>query len=86
MQWMFVILMSFDKLKGKCNGKKVEIIFNLHEHILFRLNSFARSEVMTGLVELEFGDEALTVEMDGQLTMRDWSRIVGHGKVEVQKY
>ena len=85
MQWMFVVLMSSDKLKGKCNGEKVEIMFNLHDHISFGLNSLGGGEVMTGLVEFEFGDEALTVKMDGQLTMMNQSRIVGHGKVKIQK-
>ena len=47
---------------------------------------FHGGEVMTRLMKLEFGDEALTVKMNGQLTMRNRSRIVGHGKVEVQKY
>ena len=39
MQWMFVVLMSFDKLKGKCNQQEVEIMFNLHENISFGLDS-----------------------------------------------
>ena len=60
-------------------------MFDLHEHISFGLDSLTGGEVMTGLVELEFRDEALTVKVNGQLAMRNWSRIVGHGKVEVQK-
>ena len=61
-------------------------MFDLHEHISFGLDSLTGGEVITGLVELEFGDEALTVQMDGQLAMRNRSRIVGHGKIEVQKH
>ena len=66
-QWVFVILMSFDKLKGECDREQVKIMFDLHEHVSFGLDSLTGGEVMTGLVELEFGDEALTVQMDGQL-------------------
>ena len=82
-QWMFVILMSFDKLKGKCDRKQIEIMFDLHEHISFGLDSLTGGEVMPGLVEFEFGDEALTLKIDGQLAMRNRSRIVCHGKIEV---
>ena len=61
-------------------------MFDLHEHISFGLDSLAGGEVMTGLVKLEFGDEALTVKMNRELAMRNRSRIVGHGKIEVQKH
>ena len=80
---MFVVLMCFDKLKGKCNQREVEIMF---EHILFGLNSLTGGEVMMRLVKLEFGDETLTVTMNGKLRMGNRSRIVRHGRVEVQKY
>ena len=60
-------------------------MFDLHEHISFGLDSFTGGEVMTGLVELEFGDQALTVKINGQLTIRNWSRIVSHDEIEVQK-
>ena len=84
-QWVFVILMAFDKLKGECDREQVEIMFDLHEHISFGLDSFTGGEVMMGLVELEFGDQALTVKMNGQLAMRNRSRIVSHDEIEVQK-
>ena len=76
--------MAFDKLKGECDREQLKIMFDLHEHISFGLDSFTGGEVVAGLMQLQLRYQTLTVEVDGKLAMRNGSRIVSHDKVEIQ--
>ena len=84
MDQMIVILMAFHKFEGECDGEKIKIVFDLHQDISFRLNSFTGGEIVAGLMQLQLGYQTLTVEVDGKLAMRNGSRIVSHDKVEIQ--
>ena len=85
MSGMVIILISFYKFEGECDGEKIKIVFDLHQDISFRLNSFTGVEIVVGLVQSQLGYQTLTVKVDGKWAMRNQSRIVSHDKVEIQQ-
>ena len=64
---MIIVLVAFNKDKGKADGQLRQVGLNLEEDVAFRTDGFAGSVVKARLVEMKFRNEASTVNMHGQL-------------------